>query len=122
MQRFDLEECQRHTLNWKCRTEETGKKYATMLLFVWAYRRFGLMGEYQAFLCSSSKMKQEVTEEVNNVQKFSQAQAEWNLGHHHPCWHCSAPVNNGHCTHPPIPTPASMQQIFPHLRKCLHLA
>lgn len=49
-----------------------------MWLFVWAYGRFGLRGDHQAFLCSSSKMKkQEVTQEVNNVQNGADTE-DWN--------------------------------------------
>lgn len=98
MQRFDLEECQYHTPSWKCAAEETGK-LATMWLFVWAYRRLGLRGDYRAFLRSSSKMKkQEVTQEVNNVHNGADTK-DWNLHPHHSYWHGSEPVDNGHGTH-----------------------
>lgn len=94
-QRSDLEECHYHTPGWKCRVQETGK-WATMWLFVWVNWRFGLSGDCRAFLCSSSKMKkQEVTQEVNNVQKGADTKG-WNLHPHRFCWHGSGPADNGH--------------------------
>lgn len=64
-----------------------------MWLFVWA-----LGGDDEAFLCSSSKMKkQEVAQEVNNVQNGADCEA-WNHPHRF-CWHRSGPAANGHGAH-----------------------
>lgn len=56
------------------------------------------MGDFRAFLCSSSKMKrQEVTKEANNVNGADTKQ--WNLHPHHSCCHASVSVHNGHGAH-----------------------
>lgn len=100
---------------WKCAVVETGK-WATMWLFVWAYSRFALRGDYRAFLCSSSKMKkQEVTQEVNNVQNGADTR-DWNHPHHS-WWHGSGPVDNGHGAHQ---TPRFHVANMSPPRKCLH--
>lgn len=55
-------------------------------------------GDYQAFLCSSSKMKkQEVKQEENSVQNGAYIE-DWNHPHHSR-WHGSGPVDNGRGPH-----------------------